>query len=501
MHHLIALVALATGTALGAQVVHRTVTLTGDQEVPPVATSADGWGIVRLNTATGQVDAFVRTFGAPTATAAHIHNGAAGVNGPVVIPLSAGGPGEWTGSGTLTPAQVAALTSGNNYVNVHTPANPGGEIRGQIVEPSTTRLVASLDGAQEVPPVATAATGELEMFLFQPDNILAWTMSTTGMTPTAGHLHRGVTGTNGPIVVNMGPGPGPWCGVSDRLSEADVATLLSGGIYTNVHSAAVSTGEIRGQVRRAVDFNFGLNGAESPSGSTNFGRAHIVRNLDDSLTYEVEVTGFSATVAHIHVAPPGVNGPVVFPLTGGPTVFAGTTPPLTAAELADLNAGNYYVNVHSAAFPGGEVRGQILLDGGDHPTVFGHGCDGPSGEPRIGGQGPAIAGFDVTVDLYQGTPSTLAAMLLGFDRDRGAIGRLPQELSGVGLPTCYQLHDNTGLAPLAVTDSNGCASVTLGVPGNLALLGLEAYGQWAVLAPGANPVGAVLSNGIVLRVR
>ena len=74
------------------------------------------------------------------------------------------------------------------------------------------------------------------------------------------------------------------------------------------------------------------------------------------------------TASHIHNAPVGVNGGVVFPLStvsggtsgtwnAGSNVFA-----LTPVQLAALQAGNYYVNVHSQLWPGGEIRGQLLLD-------------------------------------------------------------------------------------------------------------------------------------------
>jgi hypothetical protein len=85
------------------------------------------------------------------------------------------------------------------------------------------------------------------------------------------------------------------------------------------------------------------------------------------------------TASHIHNAPAGTNGGVVFPLTvvsGGTSgTFAATNVfVLTAAQLAALQAGNYYVNVHSQLWPGGEIRGQLLLapeaDAHEQPAAF-----------------------------------------------------------------------------------------------------------------------------------
>src|ERR1700750_2990869 len=80
-----------------------------------------------------------------------------------------------------------------------------------------------------------------------------------------------------------------------------------------------------------------------------------------TLTYSVKFEGLSgpALMAHIHgPADPGANAPPVVPLTGTTSPMTGTAT-LTDAQAADLKAGKYYVNVHTAANKGGEIRGQI----------------------------------------------------------------------------------------------------------------------------------------------
>lgn len=110
-----------------------TTPLSGAQEVPPTASSATATGTLTLDPATRTFSATVGTSGI-TGTMAHIHQGAIGVNGPIIFPLteSAPGSGNWSASGTLSEAQLGLLNAGNYYFNVHSAALPNGEIRGQI---------------------------------------------------------------------------------------------------------------------------------------------------------------------------------------------------------------------------------------------------------------------------------------------------------------------------------------------------------------------------------
>jgi hypothetical protein len=118
----------ATGVSLAADV---KVTLSGDQEVPPVKTEASGSGTITVN-ADKTVSGSVTTKGI-NATAAHIHEAAAGKNGGVIIPLTKNGDTFSLPAGAkLTDAQYAAFQKGDLYVNVHSAANPNGEIRAQL---------------------------------------------------------------------------------------------------------------------------------------------------------------------------------------------------------------------------------------------------------------------------------------------------------------------------------------------------------------------------------
>lgn len=108
------------------------VTLSGANEVPAVTTSASGSGTVAVND-DHTVSAKISVTGM-NATAAHIHQGAKGANGKVVIPFTKTADNEFSApaGAKLTDEQYQAYKAGDLYVNVHSANHPGGEIRAQL---------------------------------------------------------------------------------------------------------------------------------------------------------------------------------------------------------------------------------------------------------------------------------------------------------------------------------------------------------------------------------
>lgn len=131
---------LAFGLTLGlaaqasAETVHFKATLSPAHEVPATKSHGSGSAQAELDTATKTLTYKVSWKGLTgPATMAHFHGpAAAGHNAPVLIPLGNNPTSPITGSAQLTDAQIKDFMDGKVYVNVHTAANPGGEIRGQV---------------------------------------------------------------------------------------------------------------------------------------------------------------------------------------------------------------------------------------------------------------------------------------------------------------------------------------------------------------------------------
>lgn len=225
--------------------------LTGAQEVPPVTTPAMGTAffLVDLDTDTVTYDITLDQLQG-TETSAQIYGFAAqGLTGG--LPLFDLGLGKHkTGQWTYTAADEANILAGMAYVNVQTSLNPTGEIRGQMLRiASPFSLLAKLDGVSEVPPVTTTAVGTGVFEIDPVANILSYQLTYADLSSaeTEAHLHGYMpAGQNAPIVFDLGVGfhkVGTW-----NYPQVDEASILAGLLYSNVHSANFTSGEIRGQI-------------------------------------------------------------------------------------------------------------------------------------------------------------------------------------------------------------------------------------------------------------
>lgn len=152
MKKLLSLAVLLTGVLVAqADIANFTISLNGNQETSPTGSPGAGGGFASFDPVAQTISVNV-VFGGLSSglTAAHIHDGAVGVAGPIIVTLhpfvgmTAGSIAETDSTASLNAANIADLLAGRTYLNIHTTAFPGGEIRGQLVpvpEPSTLALL------------------------------------------------------------------------------------------------------------------------------------------------------------------------------------------------------------------------------------------------------------------------------------------------------------------------------------------------------------------------
>lgn len=152
-------------------------------------------------------------------------------------------------SQTFTLPEGVPAAVFNYHCVPHAEVFPLGMTGRIVVIAQPTFCTATLSGAQEVPPVATSATGSATFALNPTLGTLTYNVTTSGLSGVAAHIHQGSPRVNGPIVFGLEGGPTVWSGATAPLSAEQVAILKSGGFYINVHTAANPGGEIRGQIQ------------------------------------------------------------------------------------------------------------------------------------------------------------------------------------------------------------------------------------------------------------
>jgi hypothetical protein len=134
--------------------------------------------------------------------------------------------------------------------------------------------------------------------------------------------------------------------------------LARGALRATTVAAALVSGTVVAQ-----ELKITLSGTQEipPVTTTGTGTAVVAVAADRSLAGSLAVSGMAPTVAHIHEAAAGSNGPIVVPLTktGDNTWAVPAGIKLTPSQYESFKAGNLYFNVHSEAYRGGEIRGQI----------------------------------------------------------------------------------------------------------------------------------------------
>ncbi len=394
--------------------------LSGTNEVPSNSSTANGMVLVKYNLSTRLIEISGNYNGlAATITGSHIHTGAAGANGAVIIQLTntGGNTGTVTQTATLTAGQETDLLAGNLYANIHSGTFTGGEIRAQLLATTagqTEFVNARIQGAQEVPPNGSTASGVANAIVDKTTNKVYVTGSFSGLTSaaTAAHIHVGAVGANGGVVLGLvvtSATSGTIHG-EGTLTASQINSIATGGAYVNIHNSTFAGGEIRGQLNSFGTQEFfggrfsGNN--ENPSNSSPATGTVIAKY--NMATRELEIVGdyqgLSANISasHIHLGSAAINGGVIFNLTntGGTFGMLTATATLTAVQEDSLLNNKLYANVHSSSFPGGEIRTQLFKTASGSTQYFKNNINGAQEVPA--NASPATGNVTVIADRVTG---------------------------------------------------------------------------------------------------
>jgi hypothetical protein len=223
-----------------------TIKLDGSQIVPAVVTSGQGtgWAVLSADMKSLTYRMTVAKLNTP-ATGGHFHAGGTG-GGNVVEEINLAGnttAGTWA---NLPDSIVAHLLAGELFINVHTGTYPGGEIQGYLQLAHGTGFTISMDASQEPGSILSGAQGTGFAVLDSLQTNLTFDITIAGLSAalTASHFHVLPSPVVHAISFVDSTSQGVWTGVS----STNVASLLQGNLYANVHSSNYPGGEIRGML-------------------------------------------------------------------------------------------------------------------------------------------------------------------------------------------------------------------------------------------------------------
>jgi hypothetical protein len=231
------------------------ISLTGEADTPAGDPVATGTSTVRLRAGQGQVCYQLGATNLPAAVAAHIHRGASGTAGPVVIPLTTpNAAGKSSGCAAAARPLVASILKApaSFYVNVHTAEFPAGAIRGQLVgtSPDANGWIVAIDLKGTSEP---NAKGTAVVRIRKDAGQVCYRLHAESITlpAVAAHIHRGGATVNGPVVVPFtAPGANGNSSGCTAAAPALIDEIVANpaGFYVNVHTQEHPAGAIRAQL-------------------------------------------------------------------------------------------------------------------------------------------------------------------------------------------------------------------------------------------------------------
>jgi CHRD domain len=227
-------------------------------------------------------------------------------------------------------------------------------------------FTARLTGAKEVPAVNTIAKGLVTAVIEGNTVTVNGVFDSLSGPVTACHFHKAVSGVNGSSFINfLANVRGNRIYAKTTMTNAQIGAMMEDSVYFNVHTAANSGGEIRGQMVFETDYLCGavaLGANEIPAVNTTASAvgSFAVSKASGKVDYKIVANGLSGAItgSHIHFGSPATNGAVAQALTVNGNLISGSFV-ITSALIDSIFTGTAYMNIHTAANPNGEIRGQV----------------------------------------------------------------------------------------------------------------------------------------------
>ena len=345
--------------------------LSGTEVVPAVTTNAIGLATLYFDADKTKAKINITATGlSGPITGVDIYEGDLGTNGTVLFSLVNGGNRVQMDITDITPLELTSIFNNATYVNIKTAAHPNGEIRGQLGLEQDITFYASMGGENEVPAVVSDALGLAVINYTVGQLSIDINAQLTGFSGdiTGVHLHNAVPGVNGPVILDLEPYlDGNRITGRIDMSIENLVAIFSGTVYINVHTNDNPGGEIRGQLNYlpGVTFDGWMSGMQEVPFTTSQASGLAVATIfpgptDIALWMLVDGVSGPVGAAHLHNAPLQQNGGVVHNLSddivGNSLLNFGV---IQDGVLSALLSGDIYINAHTAAYPGGELRGQL----------------------------------------------------------------------------------------------------------------------------------------------
>lgn len=409
--------------------------------VPVGNSDASGVGTFMLNKKRDSLSINISLIGL-TPTSVGIYLGKTGEQGTLLLDLSSSINGNSIATrlhGAMVTSNRAKLLNGEWYLVVGTAEHPSGAIRGQILLATDWNYVSELNGEEVVPSVATSAYGLGAFKLSMDKERLGFKLICKNLSGqiTSVKLHKAAIGASGAVVQDLSTFINGNVVVGHFSPDAALVNSLEAGeIYLSINTAANPNGELRSQLRLkdGLSLETFADGQQMVPFIATDAKAIGVFRLSptlDTFYYDIVVDGVVSNIdyAHLHVGNAGLAyGALQLDFTSNISgnrikgFLKGTA--ISAISINKLLIRNLTLIVHSAEYPGGEIRGEVVRFAHEgYTTRLNGGQEVPAVSTNAYGSGFVSVSQDLDKAYFGWVAGSLSGPVQHAEFRNGALGQ------------------------------------------------------------------------------